>query len=743
MTREDWMQRVVVNPIAKRRITISYMRILLLAIALTILAWSLLLGSKQSNRPSLGIGAVLRINLNLIAPTAAEPVAATPTATPSIQFRFVTPNAPPPASAPSQVIEPENAQRLIISAIPGKGHVKQIAWSADRSLMAVASSTGIWLYQRNALDQPGQLLQGYPGGMDSIVFSPKGDLMASVNDTFPYPAGSRGANAKRTVIVLWDRKLASAKGVLSGLSGGHRLAFSPDEKTLATANLDMISLWDIRSGLQRLTWRNTAAANAINTSHTATAIGSLAFSPDGTLLASGDPDNVVRLWDPKTGSKLGEFVPPTSQRTSMRYSHFWTGISTLAFSGDGKTLVSGGGDNYVRVWDVQTGVLHASRADAVTGVTSVDISSDGNAVAYLGDTAWLWQFKTNIAPAFLDKSTQWRSLVFSADDIPLALGIKDGMWHWWGTPPNPQKGVLIGYNFEHVEHIAFNPDGQQLALADGGIQLLNLTNNQLRSICRDCADGMIFSPSGQFLGTAPRWKPDWWNIARAQTDLGQIFSAGFSPDGSLLASAGSGNPNQVILWDVQSAKPRSIVLQSQNNPRAAPCGVAFSPDGSLLAYAVQNTTTLWGVHTGQVRKTMTGVAPDPESSNLNSPRRCALRFSSDGRVLAASFGKAIALWQVDTGQQTAMLQGHTDTVANLAFSPDGRLLASSTSNNIDETIRLWDVTSGQQKVILQAPYFQGTELITGAITSIAFSPNGRTLASADKNGVIYFWQVAG
>jgi WD40 repeat protein len=165
---------------------------------------------------------------------------------------------------------------------------------------------------------------------------------------------------------------------------------------------------------------------------------------------------------------------------------------------------------------------------------------------------------------------------------------------------------------------------------------------------------------------------------------------------------------------------------------STPIGLLYEYDA--LGYGLDDSAL--------VRNTITADVPSRSaSSNQNSDQPMAvynLHFSPDSKLLAATDSAAILLWQVETGEQKATLQGDTNSVGGIAFSPDGRLLASYSfsdqdSGNPDRTIRLWEVASGQQKAALQGHSHQ--------ITSIAFSPDGTVLASADKTGVIYIGQV--
>jgi len=755
------------------------------------------------------------INLNLVSPTATPPSAIAtpaPTATPAIHFIPVTPSSAIETPASAQKITPDNAQHLRVDGIPGKGSLYQIAWSPDRTLVAIASTTGVWLYKSNALNGSGQRLQGYPGAMTQVLFSPKGDLIASSNDTD---------------IVLWDVKTVSARSALPGISGGHVLAFSPNETILAAANGSTIELWNVTPGSKRSSWQDiatkTSPPNQGSVTHTeAEVIHSLAFSPNGKLLASGDSDNEIRLWDIQSGAMQGEFVPTLPNGLY----HAGNGILALAFSSDGKLIVSGGGDNYVRIWNVDGRYERTSRADEVYGVDEVSFSADGNAVSYRGDSAWFWQFESGKDPAFLPKDTWWESLVFASDGSPLALGIKDDQWVQWAPKPTQQKGLLGGYGLgpgccdEGVD-IDLNVDGTRLsARGYEKYELLNVATGQQQNICKAqyCGGSVALSPDGQHMvvwedslyglgGTKlGLWDVDTGQVQDLQVPdtmtLGVNVGVVFSPDGKRMATIGADGYNgdsdfhELILWDTQSAKPVGALMQKQigalvrwmnfsadskqlfyvsqsgitiwdvsnarvlktipltrlsvpvtsNNPYEGVCGLQLSPDNKLVAYtiypsgAVQPVVTIIDVPSGKVSKTLMPAAmPDPSNFPPVQLNLCKFAFSPDGQTLAATYANTIQLWQVSTGQLT-VLKPSDEAIGGIAFSPDGKLLASTYAlfhyakpTQADNAIHLWDVATGKPVAALEGHSAQ--------VSSVQFSHDGTTLASADGDGVIYLWRV--
>jgi WD40 repeat protein len=192
-----------------------------------------------------------------------------------------------------------------------------------------------------------------------------------------------------------------------------------------------------------------------------------------------------------------------------------------------------------------------------------------------------------------------------------------------------------------------------------------------------------------------------------------ILSIAIGPNGQTLASAS--RDNTIQLWDLTEAKE---LLTLQDGVVA----VAFSPDRTLASANWDKTVKLWDVATGQVLATMEG----------HTDIVLSVAFSPDGHTLASgSQDRTVKLWDVASGKLLRTLQGHTDYVNSVAFSPDGHTVASGSSDN---NIKLWDVATGRMLRTLQGH--------AQKVNSVAFSPDGHTLASGSDDMSVKLWDVA-
>ena len=479
------------------------------------------------------------------------------------------------------------------------------------------------------------------------------------------------------------------------------VVFSPDSTMLAVATSIGVYLC------------NSITFEEIAFFETKIWMNSVTFSPNSNLLAIwSENEDMIKLWDIKSRKEIS----------------ILSGHGPVAFSPDGNLLASKSKDG-IKLWDVKT----YKEITVLKGV-EFTLSSDGNLLAiwsFEEGEVKLWDIKSHKEVALLDGCGP---VVFSPDSKLLASAKdstkdKDEVKLW---DVKTFKEIITFKGEQRPDE--FSPDGSVLAIwGMGGVNLWDMKTYKKIATLEEY-QSVTFSPDGSLLADArfPGIAVLLWDtrIRKEIANFEWYGNAAFSPDGRLLAIWGGsgGDRSGVKLWDVKNRKENATINKFSDLGGGS---VAFSPNGKLLASGGNDTVTLWNVNNNKEVDIFKGESWRASAS---------FAFSPDGNMIAIGSGgtpwhvedTTVRLWDIKNHKKIANFGGDAGDIYSVAFSPDGKLLASASLVNM---VNIWDVKSGKEIAILKG----GSGINTGR--SVAFSPNGSMLASGAEDGTVKLWNV--
>lgn len=522
------------------------------------------------------------------------------------------------------------------------------------------------------------------------------------------------------------------------------LAIDPDGTHMATGDADgIVKIWDVRARqLLRTLEKDVYGINAV------------AFSPSGkTLVTAGKAGWMVKLFDAQTGQRIQEFKGHDGE------------VHCVAFSPDGRRIASGGRDNHAMIWDVATGARLLDLEGHGEDVRALAFTPDGKQLLTTGfdRSIRLWDAKTGKLIRALTgaPSLQYLKTLIGLgpdrdEDVFRAIAVSpDGKWALsgsWGRVRNVKLWNLGTGKLERtldgqpqaVVSVGFTPDGSQIFAAGeyGIVVMWDVATGTVTRRLEPHGESFLLetavaSPNGHELAIAGTKVPEIWDIGTGT--VAASFGAGLRL-GLDIAFTQDGSrlavtaDNGVAIWDVVGGRLLRNIGDHSNDA----AGVAISRDGTLvLTGGRDNLAKLWDVASGALIKTFTGHTNWVEHVALSNDKRYAASGSSIDGI--------IKIWDVESGKQLQELRGHAASLAQLEFSPDGLSLLSG---SWDGSVILWDLTRTAKRFDfltdvrdIYNPKSETNEQAQRAIDWVGFSNDGARLMAVTHNGAAHMWDA--
>jgi WD40 repeat protein len=437
---------------------------------------------------------------------------------------------------------------------------------------------------------------------------------------------------------------------------------------------------------------------------------SVAFAPDGKSILTGSGDNTAKLWS-------------LNGRLLQTFSGHQSSVSSVAFTPDGKSILTGSWDKTAKLWSLD-GRLLQTFSGHQNSIYSVAVAPNGKSILTGSEdkTARLWSLDGRLLYTFSGHQAPVLGVAFAPDSQSILTGSWDKTAKLWSL-----DGRLLQTFSGHqtsVSSVAFAPDGKSILTGSGDktAKLWSLDGRLLQTFSghQDSVHGVVFAPDGKSVltgsldKTAKLWSLDGRLLHTFAGHQPFVHSVAFAPDGkSILTSSGD---KTAKLWSLDEH-----LLQTFAGHQDALSGVAFAPDGkSVLTGSADTTAKLWSLD-GHLLHTFVG----------HQDSISGVAFSPDGqRILTGSADKTAKLWSLN-GRLLHTFMGYQNSVSSVAFAPDGQ---SILTGNGDKTAKLWSLNGRLLHTFSdhKAP-----------VLSVAFAPDGKSILTGSGDNTAKLWSLNG
>ena len=599
-----------------------------------------------------------------------------------------------------------NSQGSIIASFG----VYYIAFTPDNHLITISDAVRLWDLatgsELRTVPSDMTSISGFNGSDSGLTLSPDGTQLLLINDQeVRIMELASGREVRR--VKLPDDQIESLQ--LAFNSEGHLIAAGIHNKRF--------KFWDLTAKKDRELGTTTKDFCQVK------------FSRDGRVLALSE-SYTVKLWDTSTFRELPAVTVPTTM-------NFPQADAYISLSEDGKRIATGGFGTDTIVWETETGKRLSTMNGRTNMAYNVAFSADGMELISGGRTRW--DLRTGRGLRIVPDTTEKILGIVSPDGRVVALrGATTNVLTIVESPSGRELQKLTpSGDAGQIQRLRFSPDSSMLAVVYGAMEI------------QQPVTAASFTRGAQ----VKLWEVKTGRELRSITPTELPMEAEFTADGRSIVTIGMG---QIALWDVQSGNKIRDLTASQVSTFTPP---VFKPGQmptmpNMTDIAAMMTNTIGTMSAGTMGRSVTsaaftsdgrtlatgGVESKPNidlaammNSAMNPKQKKGSKPPDPADIMKDFKVEAVGqvqFWDVASGRQIAAIKGHGRGVSKVAFSRDGKLLASGST---DSTIKIWDVATQKELRTLAGH--------TAAIESIDFSPDGRLLASASDDGSTFIWDT--